>query len=397
MNYLVAVDFSFLDFPGGAARVSWDIALAARDEGWSVSLLCLNPNPRKYIDGVYEDDGIKIVRYTKPTIADWNPARMFRQIDAATIGFRKWIGAENWDLVHMHSPFTGMGVMNAARDSTRYVYTVHSPIVREQQINWATQGLVGKVKLLFGLTMLKNLEKVILLRSSAVHALSEFTRNEVQYYHRMGDRVTVIPHWARDEFRRKLTKEEARRKLGWPANSTIFFTVRQHRVRYGIDIAIRALARLKSDHRWMFYIGGDGPLRQNLERLAVESGVGERVNFMGILSDETLSLAYQAADAFILPTLSLECFGLIVLEALAFGCPVIGTDAGAIPEILQPIAPDFIVPAGNVEALQNKIVSFLNGQLKFVSQSCLQKHIDSKFHQKAITKRLIELLSLAIT
>ena len=71
----------------------------------------------------------------------------------------------------------------------------------------------------------------------------------------------------------------------------------------------------------MFYIGGDGELRPSLERLSAELGATEKIRFTGRLSDEDLLLAYQAADLFVLPTLALECFGLISIEAMSFGCP----------------------------------------------------------------------------
>ena len=72
------------------------------------------------------------------------------------------------------------------------------------------------------------------------------------------------------------------------------------------------------------------------------------VTFLGAISDSELPSYYQAADLFVLPTLELEGFGLVTLEALACGTPVVGTPAGATPEILNPL--DFRLVAEDVTA-----------------------------------------------
>jgi len=121
-------------------------------------------------------------------------------------------------------------------------------------------------------------------------------------------------------------------------------------------------------------------------------GLSDRVRFTGRLIDGELSLAYQAADAFLLPTNSLKCFGLIILEALACGCPVIATDAGAIPEIMKAILPDFIVPAGDPIALREKIRDFLEHRLQSPPPEELTAFALSKYGKPEIVPRLLGLL-----
>src|SRR5207247_10798962 len=126
-----------------------------------------------------------------------------------------------------------------------------------------------------------------------------------------------------------------------PADGRIRFTVRRHGRRHGLDIAIRAVAGLRTAERLVFYVGGDGVLRAELEALTTSLGAHDRIVFTGRLSDEDLSLAYQAADIFLLPSTALECFGLIIQEALLHGCPVVSSDVGAIPAVMRPILPQF--------------------------------------------------------
>jgi len=392
MNYLTAVDACFLDSPGGSQRVAWDIAKAARNQGWKVSMLCLNPGNGHLPDGPSESDGIEVVRYSRPATGNLNPLRPIKQIYAAGGAFNKWLRSTKWDTIHIHSPITGAGVIKSADPSARVVYTVHSPVVSEQRINWFNRSWSGNGRLFFGLPFLKWLEKKLLDRSDAIHALSEFTRTEMHRFHGIGEKITVVPHWCRDGFQKSFAVKRAREKLGWPADKTIFFTVRHHGKRYGIDIAIRALAGIDSKHVWKFYIGGDGPLRPELESLVSALGLEEQVIFTGYLRDETLALAYQAADAFLLPTTALECFGLILLEALACECPVISTDAGAIPEIMREILPDFIVPAGNVGAMKGKIEDLLEFRMNFPPSASLRQFANSRYGKSVIVPKILNLL-----
>ena len=274
----------------------------------------------------------------------------------------------------------------------RYVYTLHSPSVPEQEINWAKQGFVGQLKMLFGRPALNRLEHEALAPTAVIHTLSQYCRRQVEHYHGLGQRVQVIPHWRRAELRRTMTQAEARRQLGWPENERVFFTIRRLGPRYGLDLAIRAVAPLLGKGKARFALGGDGPWRGLLENVARESGVAESVHFLGRMSDEQLVLAYQAADLFLLPTLALECFGIIILEALSFGCPVLSSDTCAIPELMQPILPDFIVPAGDQAALRAKAGAFLSGELRSPPPEQLIRYVDDGFSREAIAPKLIAML-----
>ena len=183
-----------------------------------------------------------------------------------------------------------------------------------------------------------------------MHALSEYTKRQMGHFHGLADRVTVIPHWRRRDMTRRHSKAEARRMLGIAQDERYIFPVRGHGPRYGLDVAVRAIAPLAAAGRCRFCLAGDGPLRPSLEALSRELGVADRIQFPGRLDDEALTLWYEAADLFLLPTTALECFGLITLEAFAFGCPVLSTDACALPGTRARTMPEFPVPAGTGRA-----------------------------------------------
>lgn len=388
MEYLCVVEHLFVDIPTGSGRVAWDIARAMRDRGFSVTVLCYQSDGNEL--GISDYDGVRVVRFQKERKPSWHPGRLQAIINSTAEACIRWLGNMQWDVVHVHSPLMGLGVMAALGKEAKYIFTVHSPLVLEQEITWSHQGFIGRVKLLFGRKPLAIAEERMLKAASAIHALSEFTRKKIDEMYDLGKRVTVIPHWY-EKRTTNIDRQMARKALGWPSNAIILFTVRGLRPRYGLDIAIQSLAPLIQGRDCYFYIGGIGPLRQSLEDLASSLDADKHIRFLGRLSNNDLELAYSAADIFILPTLALECFGLIIVEALSFGCPVIATDSAAIPELMQPILPDCIVPAGNAEALRVKTQQFIDGVIKIPEKNILVDYIKAHYDKTMIMSRLIEL------
>lgn len=103
--------------------------------------------------------------------------------------------------------------------------------------------------------------------------------------------------------------------------------------RKGLDLALRALAEV-DDESVEFLIAGTGRHEETLRELARELGVVDQVRFLGYVPDEDLPVLYSSADVFVFPS-RYEGFGLVLLEAMACGTPVIGADAGGIPTAIE--------------------------------------------------------------
>jgi glycosyltransferase involved in cell wall biosynthesis len=104
----------------------------------------------------------------------------------------------------------------------------------------------------------------------------------------------------------------------------------------GFDALIRAVA-LPQFPTAIVAVAGIGPLSAKLKALVIDLGLAERVRFLGAVPDGQLPDWYRAADAFVLPTIAYEGFGMVTAEALATGTPVVGTPIGATPELLRPL------------------------------------------------------------
>lgn len=171
-----------------------------------------------------------------------------------------------------------------------------------------------------------------------------------QHYQIPWSQIRVIPGGVdTQQFQPNLSRQQAREQLRWPGDRPILFSPRRLVRRMGIDTLLHALARVrvKVPEVWLA-IAGKGPLRDTLEQQATELGLEDRVKFLGFLPDEQLPIAYQAADLTVIPSQSLEGFGLVVLESLACGTPVLCTPVGGMPEILEPFSPELIARATDV-------------------------------------------------
>jgi len=150
-------------------------------------------------------------------------------------------------------------------------------------------------------------------------------------------------------------------------------TITKIRQRYGRRILLAVgrmvyykgfefLVRAMKDIRGHLLIVGDGPLRRQLEHLAVEYGVIERITFLGRVSQEEMVAYYHAADVFVLPSIARsEAFGVVQLEAMACGKPVVNT---ALPTGVPYVSLDGVtgitVPPADAGALATAISRLLD-------------------------------------
>ncbi len=395
MNILIVADRFFPTDPGGLARVAWDVAKALAHRGHSVDLIAAESGPNKFKAVKAEVEGVQVHRFWRPLYPSWHPQRVSVPIGLYARAVKTALAEKQFDVVHFHSIFTGVAVVRACQGIAPrpvVVYTVHSPVAQEQQLTWSRQGLIGLVNGLVGLPMVRRMERRLIAFSDATHVLSQFTANELRREHpELAIDYQVIPHFVYDGWTRSLSRQEARLTLGWPVDIPCLFTVRQLRYRYGIDDAVEAVAPLAASGHCRFYVAGDGPDRTKLQGLIDSHGCGESIRLLGRVEDETLQLAYQAADLFLLPTRHLECFGLISLEAMSYGLPVLGTRVGAIPEVIEPLLPGFLSPPGDPAALRGKVQDFLNGRLSFPLEENICRSVRDRYAEDVVIGRYLEM------
>ena len=206
------------------------------------------------------------------------------------------------------------------------------------------------------------LEWSCLRRAALVHVLSEFSARQLRsLYGVAGARIVKIAGGADTErFRPAADRMAARAALGLRPQVSLLFTVRNLEARMGLDRLLEAMARLRYFHPSAhLVIAGTGSCADALRRQAATLGIEDRVDFVGFIDDSRLSAYYQAADAFVLPTRELEGFGLVTVEALACGTPVLGTPVGATPELLTPLDAALLFRDASVRGIADGLDRFL--------------------------------------
>jgi len=117
----------------------------------------------------------------------------------------------------------------------------------------------------------------------------------------------------------------------------------------GVDYLLTALGRVQNDFRAV--IAGSGPAEEHLRRKAILDGVGERVHFTGWLGSEGVESLYQTANLVVCPSVWDEPFGLVGIESMVHGKPVIAFAVGGIPEWLDDGETGYLVPRKDVGAM----------------------------------------------
>lgn len=160
----------------------------------------------------------------------------------------------------------------------------------------------------------------------------------------------------------------------------------------GVDVTIRALPKIVSAFTEVKYLViGRGDDRPRLERLANDLGVGDRVVFAGFVPTKALVEHYRVADAYIMP--SQEGFGIVYLEAMACGIPVLSGDGDGSADPLQDGRLGWRVPYRDPDAVAAACIEILQGNDPRCRGQWLREQTLAKFSREVLVKQLQALLS----
>lgn len=167
--------------------------------------------------------------------------------------------------------------------------------------------------------------------------------------------------------------------------------------RKGVHYLLEALARLRTSVPVYLRVVGDGPMRGFLEARARELGVAERVRFDGFVPNATLAERFATCDAFVLPAVvdskgDTEGLGVVLVEALTYGKPVIASAAGGIVDVIRDGETGVLVPPGDVDALARGIEGLVADPARAAALGAAGRvHVEREFSWPMIIDRLVSL------
>lgn len=162
----------------------------------------------------------------------------------------------------------------------------------------------------------------------------------------------------------------------------------------GHDVLLRAVAALPGrGYQPTLRIAGSGPEGENLQRLAGELGLGDRVRFLGSIAEDQIIAQMKTADLFVLASHA-EPLGVAYMEAMAMAVPTIGTNAGGVGEIITSGVDGILVPPGDVAALVDAIAALMSDphrrrDLGAAGRARIVRCFDSRLGAATLYQRLL--------
>jgi glycosyltransferase involved in cell wall biosynthesis len=207
-------------------------------------------------------------------------------------------------------------------------------------------------------------------------------------------KIYVIPGGINtQDFQITHSRQQAREQMGFPRDRPILFTPRRLVQRMGIDKLLEALVIVKQQVPavWLA-IAGKGSQREALAEQAAVLGLTDHVRFLGYVPDADLPICYQAADLTVVPSQSLEGFGLVLLESLACGTPVLSTPVGGMPEVLRPFDPHLVTRDATALAIADRLLEYLTGNLELPDRESCRNYAVQHYDWQIIAPRVQEVL-----
>jgi glycosyltransferase involved in cell wall biosynthesis len=276
------------------------------------------------------------------------------------------------DIVHIHLPNpAGVLAMLASGYRGPLVATWHSDIVRQRRLAKIFEPIQRR--------FLANCDALIASSPNYVESSPDLRR--------LRKRTVVIPFGIEvEKFRDPPAAAVAAIRRG--RSKPLLLAVGRLVAYKGFDHLVRAMARIDAT---LLLIGG-GPLGHSLERMARELGVANRIEFLGEVRD--IVPYYHAADLFVLPSIARsEAFGIVQLEAMACGKPVVNTnlDSG-VPFVSLDGVTGITVEAANADALASAINRLLgDAQLRTAYGEAARRRVQSEFTINAMVQRTRDL------
>lgn len=209
-------------------------------------------------------------------------------------------------------------------------------------------------------------EREIMASAGLVLAFSDHERDAMaQWYQVPRDRIRVLPAGVdTDLFKPHDDPEACKRALGLDGKRVLLYVGRIEPIK-GVDVLLRAVAQLEPrDDVQLVIVGGkqrgDREVGR-LRRLAQRLELGDAVRFVGTVRQEELACYYSSAEALVLPS-HYESFGLVALEAMASGTPVVASRVGGLPTFVRDGETGYLIPWRCPEGFTERLEVILHNE-----------------------------------
>ena len=346
-------------------------AMALKDAGHNVIVAFVEvelisfKSKKNKID-IYDDNGIKTYRIIQGKPSKTSNLGTAFAFNLGLNKIYKYIKEkEKVDIVHLHSClWGGLGAVSISKKlNVPLVITEHSSYYARFKVRYLEDLMIKYI--------LKNADKVISVSNSLKNILSKY-KCDIEVLPNMVDCNKFSPK--ENLLNNKSNKDEF-----------TFLSLCYLNKNKGIDILIRAFEKYLKKSNVKLVIGGDGPEKGPLIKLVKSLNISDKVEFKGALSREKVYEEINNCDAFILPS-RFETFGVVLIEALSNGKPVISTKNGGANEIITK-ENGLLIDIDNVDQLGNAMICIIKNYEKYNKEKIRENCINT-YDKKVIIEKL---------
>jgi L-malate glycosyltransferase len=313
---------------GGSGAVATELGLALADRGHEVHFVAY-AQPFRLV-GLHEG-----VYYHEVEMEDYPLFEHPPYSLALAVALHDVVKREELDLVHMHYAIPHAASAFLARE----MLAAERPLKIVTTLHGTDITLVGLHPSFHAIT------RFSILQSDGLSAVSQFLKEEtVRHFSVPEERIDVIPNFVDPEAWRPNREPCHRSKLA-PEGQKIVMHVSNYRAVKRSQDVVEVFAEIRKKVDARLVLVGDGPERPRALQRASDLGLREEVLFLG--KHATVEELLPCADLFLLPSAS-ESFGLAALEAMACGAPVVASDVGGLPELVEDGVTGFLLPVGDI-------------------------------------------------
>lgn len=375
MNILIMTDKLYPDETGGSCTYAFETSCNMYKLGNNVDIFTSYPekiNNDKYFPN------IKLYRY----LYKRSPVKSSKIL-------LDIINKNKYDFIIFHSAlswFVYSLIKNKINYSIKKVGIFHGPWNKEAKLKYLYKK--SYIKLLL-VPAMRKIEYLYASDMDKFIFLSNYMRNELirinpivknKDYNIISGGVNI------SNYKRLYSKKEAREKLGIDQNNFVIFSLRRLEYRMGIHNAIDAINKLElgNDKKVLYLIGGKGPYEKILKEKS-KSHI-DKFKFLGYIPDNKLNLYYCASDLFLVPSIDLEGFGLVILESLSMSLPVLVTPQGGMNEINGKFKYLYVTKGFEPKNIENSLKYIYN---HVDLECCIEPNI-KEYDWSKITKNICE-------
>ena len=269
---------------------------------------------------VEDDDTLRNVDVALANLAYFTPDRRNQTIGDQLFGrIRQLVKRRGFDFDIVQGHFTwptGYAAVRIARE-----FNVPSVIYLHESQDWLLEMLASK-------------NPRFRWAWGNADALVRVNKRDIPMLQSINRRVLHIPGGFDPIRFCPMAKDEARERIGLPSEGKVLFTLGAHEKRKGFEYLIEAMVPLVEQFPDLHcLIGGSGPYTSNLQKVVRRLGVGDHITFSGQIPSSLLASYYNAANLFVLPSLS-EGNPTVMFESLGCGIPFVGTAVGGVREVI---------------------------------------------------------------